>query len=145
VDFDASSPAGCISMLDVSVLDLSGPVLPMGGPLSPPNMPLAATDDGRLFTLSFDPGGGPNISQVDPFTGNAIAQVDVPVTWDDLGHPFAFWAGDFYTFLPEPADAGVTIQTDVVRLHPGATTRETVTRIEGVVAAASNSPCAPTQ
>ncbi len=58
----------------------------------------------------------------------------MPVIWDDTGYPFAFWAGDFYMFSPEPADAGATMQTDVVRLHPGATTRETVARIEGVVA-----------
>jgi len=148
VDFGASSPAFSVGMLDVNWLNVYGAIVPGDGPLLTLETPLAATGDGRLFTLSYflaDGGEGPAITQIDPVTAEPIAQVDVAVTWDDLVHPVAFWGGDFYTFPPAAADAGAAGQTEIVRLHPGASTRETVATVEGVVVAASTSPCAPIQ
>lgn len=149
VDFDASSPLGSAPFSDagLSVLDLSGS-WPDSGPFQNSGAPLATTGDGRLFALSYaydDAGVFPAILQLDPSTGDVVGQVDVAVSWEDVSHPLAFWADDFYTFPPEPADAGAGMQTEVVLLHPGTSTRETVASVDGVVAAASSSPCAPTQ
>jgi len=147
VDFDASSPVSPIEMFEVSMLDIDASVVPDGGPLQILEAPIAATGDGRLFAMWYEPYEGsdaPAIIQVDPSTAAPIAEVDVAVSWDYSIHPFAFWAGDFYTFPPAAADAGAAGQTEIVRLHPGASTRETVSTVDGVVVAASSSPCAPT-
>jgi hypothetical protein len=146
-EFDASSPVGTVWMFDASMLEVSQWVIPSGGVL----MSLAGTGDGRLFALSGPPDQpAPSIWQIDPVTGDGIVQVDVPLTVNDvidldvIPAPFAFWAGDFYTF-PRALDNPGAPPTTIVRLHPGATTRETVAQVDGLVVAATSSPCAPTQ
>jgi hypothetical protein len=102
---------------------------------------LTGTGDGRLFALSLDsPGPGSHIAEIDKTTARVLSSTALPLGSASAALAFAFWGGDFYTFLS--ADGGAP-PTTVSRWRPTDGSLVTVATTPDVIVGAGVSTCAP--
>jgi hypothetical protein len=102
---------------------------------------LTGTGDGRLFALSLDsPGPGSHIAEIEKTSARVLSSTALALGSPSAALAFAFWGGDFYTFLS--GDGGAP-PTTVTRWRPTDGSLVTVASTPDVIVGAGVSTCAP--